>query len=119
MIYSNPNTGLLSPEMVKTGDRIKIIDEAFSREVGTNIFWNVKVELENGSHKLASIIGNTGDEFTLAWGSDTLGWIGRYATVEVKESKAGKSYIVMNPAEDVVGQKIESDGSVKLEDLPF
>ena len=119
MEYSNPNTGLLSSEMVKNGDRVKIIDEARSRESNNNIFWNVKVELPDGSHKLAGVMGSTGDEFAKAWGSDTLQWVGKIAMVEIRQSKAGKEYVLLWPTEDTEIEPEPEKKTINPDDLPF
>jgi hypothetical protein len=60
-------------------------------------YWNVKVELPNGDHKLASIFGESGDKMKAAWGEDTKGWVGKIVSIVLQEGAKGQ-YILLEPA---------------------
>ena len=112
MLYESQNTGLLNPTMVKNGDKLILIEPAYSTfsEKAQKVFWNVKVQLPDGSHKLAGIMDMVGDGFAKAWGGDTNDWVGRTVTVEIRTAKStGNPYIVMNPADDA---KVDVSGMV-------
>jgi hypothetical protein len=98
MKYESQNNGLLSVDHVEQGTVITIIEEAYmttSQSTGKE-YWNAKVELPDGSHKLANVGGITGDLFEEAWGSETRNWIDKRATVDIRTSKnTGNSYIVL------------------------
>ena len=100
MKYQSKSAGLLSVENVKDGEIIKIVEnpyESFS-EAKQQTYLNCKVEIADGTHKLASIDGNFGaDRFSEMWGDDTEKWVGHSAKVEIRTSKAGNPYIVLIP----------------------
>ena len=114
--------------MVQNGDRIKILEEAYqthSERTGKD-YWNVKVELPDGSHKLAGILAMTGDLFVEAWGSETKNWIGKEAEVEIKNG-FNNDYIVLHPVAEEPDMAIADEEEMvaakppKIEpkDLPF
>jgi hypothetical protein len=100
--YKSTNTGLLSPSMVKTGDKLIIIEDAYSTfsETKQQVYWNAKMQLPDGTHKLAGLFESACDEFVKVWGKMTADWTGHTIMVEIKTSKAGNSYIVMTPSDD-------------------
>ena len=104
MKYQSQNSGLLSIEHIKDGDILKIIEEAYMTVSKSNNkeYWNAKVELPDGSHKLANVGGITGDLFMDAWGDETQNWAGKLVKVDIRISKAtGNEYIVLVPYEEI------------------
>lgn len=100
MIYKSKNAGLLSMDNVKDGDKVKIIEDAYESfsEAKQQTYVNVKVELADGTHKLASIDGNFGaDRFSEMWGDETTKWIGHFAKVSVKVARSGNPYLILTP----------------------
>ena len=55
--YKSSNSGLLAPSMVKDGDKLIIMENAYSTfsEKAQKVYWNAKVQLPNGEHKLAGL----------------------------------------------------------------
>ena len=102
MKYIPQNNGLLSINDVKQNDKITILDEACITMSKGKEYWNCKIELQDGTHKLAGVGGITGDLFNDAWGDETRNWIGKVATVDIRVSYEGKSYIVLVPVKDEV-----------------
>jgi hypothetical protein len=103
MRYESSNSGLLSVDMVKSGDKIIILEEAVSKFVAEKqkTYWNVKVEIPNGEHKLAGLMDSALDAFSAKWGGETTEWIGRQALVSIKQSKStGNDYIWLTPCDD-------------------
>jgi len=141
MEYKSKNAGFLNAENAKDGDTIKILEEAFETfsETKQQTYLNCKVQLSDGTKRLASIDGNFGaDSFAEKWGTETKDWIGRFAKISIKESKAGNKYIILIPLDkerDISGtvvlppEKTENNtdvDSVKYpteditpEDIPF
>lgn len=112
MEYTPSNSGLLNASMVKDGDRLILVEDAYSTfsEPKQKTFWNVKVQLPNGEHKLAGIMDMVGDEFVKAWGGDTKMWTGHVVIVEIRTAKSsGNQYIVMKPSDEPV---IKIEGQV-------
>lgn len=111
MEWKKKNNGILTPDMIADGERIKLLEEPY--ESGS--FTNVKVELPDGSHKLGSISDISGDRLSEVWGSDMSKWVGREVQVSIRVGKnSGKPYIVLLPTEDggaVVAPK-ETDGRI-------
>lgn len=96
MKYTSQNDGILGLAHVKQGDIVWILEEAFQNNKG---YWNTKVGLPNGDHKLAGVGGITGDLFKEAWGEETKDWINKAATVDIRFSNnTGNNYIVLIPA---------------------
>ena len=103
--YKSSNSGILSTDMVKTGDKLIIITEATPKfvEATQKTYWNVQVQLPDGSRKLASPFDSALDQFSAKWGSNTEKWIGRTVLVEIKTGKnSGKPYISLAPSDDAV-----------------
>ena len=131
MLYESTNTGLLNPTMVKDGDKLILVEPAYSTfsEKAQKVFWNVKVQLPDGSHKLAGIMDMVGDEFAKAWGGDTNDWAGRTVIVEIRTAKStGNPYIVMKPAPDakidpatlVSKKEVKAQAEIKpVEKVPY
>jgi hypothetical protein len=110
MKYESQNAGLLKIEDVKQGMRIVIVDEAYVTDKGEKRFWNVKVELPDGTHKLYGMNNMTGENFLKTWGEETKEWIGKSATVDIREARStGNTYFVLVPFEqqDVEGEPTE------------
>ena len=112
MKYVSTNSGILAPSMVKDGDRIIIIEDAYSTfsAAKQTTYWNAKVQLPDGSHKLAGLMESVCDAFAAKWGDETSAWTGHTAIVQIKTSKAGNPYIMLAPTDDAVVnvQKIEA-----------
>jgi hypothetical protein len=104
MEYKSTNSGLLAVSMVRDGDKLILLEEAYSQFVPAKqkTYWNVKVELPDGSHKLAGLMESSCDEFARQWGKDTKGWTGHTVVVNIKTSKAGNPYITLAPSSDAV-----------------
>lgn len=107
MEFKRSNSGLLSTEMVKTGDRMTILEPAFSIEKNGMTYWNMKVEMQDGTHKLASPMESCCELFAKAWGGFTEKWVGHIIEVEIRMSKAGTPYMWLFPAN--LGVKSEMD----------
>jgi hypothetical protein len=101
---------------------VKIIEDAYSTISQTNgkEYWNAKVELPDGSHKLASVGGITGDLFTKAWGDETGNWTGHFAEVDIRESKVtGNKYIVLVPSKKEPVELGDEDERISPDQIPF
>lgn len=98
--------------MVKDGDKIIIIEDAYSsfNAAKQTTYWNAKVQLPDGSHKLAGLMESVCDAFASKWGDETSAWTGHTAIVSIKTSKAGNPYIMLTPTDDpvVAVQKVEA-----------
>lgn len=95
--------GLLSDVIKKTpeevdGKKATFYVEPFLSSDGN--YLNVKIEVEGGNKYLATISDFSGRKLKDAWGGDMFGWIGRIATIEVKESRDYKKYVVFNPTDE-------------------
>jgi hypothetical protein len=101
MEYKSANSGLLSVGMVKDGDLLVIIEDAYSTfsEAKQKTYWNCKVELPDKTHKLAGLMEMVCDEFAKVWGSKTEDWTGHTVRVSIKTSKAGNQYITLVPTD--------------------
>ena len=143
MKYQSQNDGLLSLKHVTHGMRLKIVEDAYVTASATNgkEYWNAKVELPDGSHKLANVGGITGDLFVEAWGMETQDWVGKYVHVDIRTSRnTGNEYIVLVPAVDdaqtvkdgklaekekpvidlaQVADEQEEDGRINSDEIPF
>lgn len=102
--YKPSNSGLLAVSMVKDGDKLLLIEDAYSTfsELRQQTYWNVKVELPDKTHKLAGLMESVCDKFAAAWGNDTAKWTGHTAVVAIKTSKAGNPYIMLSPSDEPV-----------------
>ena len=95
--------GLLSevikktPEMVE-GKKATFYVEPFLSNDGN--YLNVKIEVEDGNKYLASISDFSGRKLKEMWGGEMFAWIGRIATIEIKESRDYKKYVVFHPTEE-------------------
>ena len=95
--------GLLSqviketPELVD-GKKATLYVEPFLSNDGN--FLNVKIEVEDGNKYLATISDFSGKRLAEAWGGEMFSWIGRKATIEVKESRDYKKYVNFIPTEE-------------------
>ena len=87
--------------MVKEGDVIVMIEDAYSTfsEARQTTYWNVKVRLPDGSHKLAGLFESVCDACAWIWGGDTKEWTGHSLSVSIKTSKAGNKYIALSPVD--------------------
>ena len=128
MEYKSKSAGFLNTENAKDGDMVKIIEDAFETfsEARQQKYLNCKVELSDGSHKLASIDGNFGgDSFAELWGTETKDWVGHRARVQIKTSKAGNAYIVLVPMKGdltPIEKPVEQTLAVEVineNDIPF
>jgi hypothetical protein len=123
MEYKPSNSGLLAVSMVKEGDKLLIIEDAYSvfNAEKQKTYWNAKVELPDGSHKLAGLMETVCDQFAAVWGNDTAKWTGRTAIVSIKTSKAGNPYIWLTPAAiaavDISQRNIDNAAKVSAEHL--
>lgn len=104
MEYKPSNSGLLAVSMVKEGDKLLLIEDAYSTFSAEKqkTYWNVKVELPDKSHKLAGLMESMCDKFAAAWGGDTSKWTGHTVIVALKTSKAGNPYIMLSPSDDPI-----------------
>jgi hypothetical protein len=115
MEYVSTRSGLLAVGQVKTGDTVIILDETKSTfsDKQQKTYWNCKVSLPNGEHKIAGLMESTCDEMSNKWGTKTENWIGHTLKCEIKMSKAGNEYILLKttdePVVDVNILKIESE----------
>ncbi len=102
MEYISQNSGLLTPSLVKEGDKLILAEDAYSTfsETKQKTYWNVKVQLPDGSKKLAGLMESTCDKFLEKWGKMTQDWTGHTVEVSIKTSKAGNPYIVLSPTDD-------------------
>ncbi|MDZ4241129.1 MAG: hypothetical protein U1D31_03360 [Patescibacteria group bacterium] len=121
MKYVSKNAGLLAEafkeEKVKDGDVVKIIEDSYENfnERTQTTFLNVKVELADGTHKLASISGNFGaDNFAELWGDDTEKWIGHSARITVLTAKSGNPYMVLR---GIAGDPVKVGGELTPEQI--
>jgi hypothetical protein len=136
--YKSKNSGLLMVDNVKEGDKIILLEPAYEQfsEAKQKSYWNCKVELPDGSQKLAGLMDSVCDKFADKWGSNTDEWAGRTALVNIKTSKAGNPYIMLVPTDEpkinlstktvisenpkVAGTNIEyPKNDVNPEDIPF
>lgn len=118
MQFKPANNGLLNPTMVKDGDKIILIEEAYSTfvEKKQTTYWNAKVQLPDGSHKLASLFDSTCEEMSKKWGTDTAGWVGHTLVVKIKNAKtSGNPYVFLTPTDDEV---VAVAPAAKKEDQP-
>lgn len=100
--------------MIKTGDKVIIVEPAYStfnpdRQV---TYWNAKVQLPNGTQKLASLFESACELFVEKWGNDTVDWTGHTIVCEILIAKTGNPYISMKPSDD---EKIEITTMIKTE----
>jgi|TARA_R100001530_G_scaffold1410_2_gene2569 hypothetical protein len=116
--YKNPNPGLLKAEDVKEGDRVRILEEAYSsyNEEKDRTYWNMKVEISEDVRKLAGIYGESGDNMAKAWGTDTKKWIDKTVEIGIKDGKYITFYAV---GDDGKAIKPEPLADVKAEDVGF
>ena len=93
---------ILSASMVKTGDKLIIVEPAYStrNEEKQTTYWNARVQLPDGARKIAGLFESVCDKFAKKWGNETNLWVGKTITVAVKLSKAGREYIEMTPSDD-------------------
>jgi len=132
MEYKSEFMGFLTVESVKSGDKLKLIEPAYSTfsEAKQKTYWNVKVELPDGSHKLAGINEISGDSMVKKWGKNTDEWVGHMVSVDIKVSKGGVNYIVLVPTDDVKTDVPKQENSkpepieypqeeVNVNDIPF
>lgn len=125
MEYKSTSTGLLQPSDVKDGDKVILIEDAYSVEKNDRIFWNCKVKLPNGTTKLASLMDQSCGRFVDKWGKNTEDWTGHTVIVTLKESKAGNLYIMLMPSDDAINDvpaPIEPDSmqvSINADEIPF
>lgn len=117
MEYKSTNSGLLAPAMVKSGDKLIILEDAYSTfsEKQQKTYWNCKVVLPDGSHKLAGLMESACDAFAAKWGGDTKEWTGHVVEVEIKTSKAGNPYIWLKTTDDEKAdvEKLKADKAKK------
>ena len=103
MEYKSANSGILNIKDVEDGMKLRIIGEAYINhsEKYDKDFWNVKVELPDGTHKLGSLNKISGDNFLKNWGSETKDWLGRFFIIRIRESRnTGNLYMVFETTED-------------------
>ena len=103
--YIKTNSGILSPSDVKDGDKLVIVEDAYStfNETKQKTYWNCKVKLPNGDIKLAGLMDSTCDKFVDAYGKMTGDWTGHTVEVAIKLAKAsGNPYIVLTPTDDPI-----------------
>lgn len=95
MEYISKNQGLLSAEMVKTGDKLVVLEvTTYFSEKQQIDKWNIKVELPNKLHKLYSPMDTILDAMADKWGKETNEWTGHTIEVELRTSKkTGNLYI--------------------------
>ena len=101
MEYKSTNAGLLQMSMVKEGDKLLIISDAYSKFVPEKqkTYWNAKVQLPDGTHKLAGLMESSCDAFAGKWGSNTEDWTGHTVMVQYKTSNSGKEYFTLVPTD--------------------
>lgn len=118
MQYISKSSGFLMVSDVMDGDKLIIVEEAKSKfvEAKQATYWNVKVQLPDGTFRQASPFDKDLDAMSAKWGDQTEKWIGHTITVEVKTGKtSGKQYIAMTPTDDPIVQievKEASTGTV-------
>lgn len=131
--YKSKNSGILSVNDVKEGDKIVLAEPAYEKfvEAQQKSYWNCKVVLPDGTVKLAGLMDSTCDAFASKWGSNTDGWAGRTAIVKFKTSKAGNLYISLVPTDEpatTVDASMQSkkpeapqdaEQEINPEDIPF
>lgn len=131
--YKPKNSGILSVNDVKEGDKVVLAEAAYEKfsEANQKSYWNCKVILPNGTTKLAGLMDRTCDAFATKWGTNTDGWAGRSAIVNLKTSKAGNLYINLVPTDEPAVKVDESmasnqpetpkdaEESINPEDIPF
>jgi hypothetical protein len=107
--YIPQNTGLLTIENVKEGDKLVIIEDAYSQfsEKNQKTYWNAKVLLPDKTTKLAGLMEMSCDKFMEKWGKMTGDWTGHTVVVSIKQSNAGKDYIVLTPTDDPIVETVE------------
>lgn len=90
--------------MVNEGDKLLILEDAYSTfsETKQKTYWNCKVELPDGSHKLAGLMEMVCEEFAKKWGSMTEKWTGHTIQVALKTSKSGVKYMTFIPTDDPI-----------------
>lgn len=134
--YISQNSGLLTVSNVKDGDKLVIVEDAYSTfsEAKQKTYWNAKVKLPDNSVKLAGLMEMSCDKFLEKWGKNTGDWTGHTVQVSIKTSKAGNPYIVLEPTDDpivdVISEQImnpektieypvSTSGEIKSDDIPF
>lgn len=124
MEYKPTNDGLLAASMVKAGDKLIIISDAYStfNEPRQKTYWNCKVQLPDGTHKLAGLFDSACDAFAAKWGTETGKWTGHTVLVEIRTAKAsGNPYIWLTPTDDEIVDVValnaeqESDGESDIQ----
>lgn len=131
MEYISTNSGLLKTENVKEGDKLILIEDAYSTfsEKSQKTYWNVKVQLPDKTVKLAGLMEISCDKFAEKWGNKTEEWTGHTVQVSLKTSKAGNPYIILVPTDEpriiistpIIGKEtIEYPvENVNSDDIPF
>lgn len=83
----------LTPNDVKTGDTITIIDEGTYVPADQSGFgrpaFRIRVKLPSGEEKLWSINRTTANRFSNTWGVETSTWVGKKVKIEVVEQNVG------------------------------
>ena len=122
MEYKSSNSGLLSPAMIKTGDKLIILEPAYStfNEARQTTYWNAKVQLPDSTHKLAGLFESACDQFAAKWGGETNGWVGHTILCTIKVAKSGSDYIQMSPTDDAVVDVTppEVEGETQINQAP-
>lgn len=107
--YISTNSGFLTVDSVKSGDRVLIMEDAYSQfsEKAQKTYWNCKVELSDGTTKLTSLMDSVCDQLVKRWGKMTGDWTGHYLEVEIRTAKSsGNPYIWLTPVD---GEKVNLD----------
>lgn len=129
MKLQKSNSNLLKPENCQQGDIVKIIGEFSYKEgnQGTG-YLNFKVEMQDGTHKLAGINDFHKDKFIEQLGPETDHWIGEELMVSIATSKnSGKEYVVLKPltkeeakdAKDLEAALRKDEKEISASDIPF
>jgi hypothetical protein len=115
--YISTNSGILTVDNVKEGDKLVIIEDAYStfNEAKQKTYWNCKVMLPNKTEKLAGLMDSTCDKFVTSFGKMTGDWTGHTVVVSIKQSKAGKDYIVLTPTDDPIVETVEEQVAPAVE----
>lgn len=101
--YKSKNSGILSVNDVKEGDKIILLEPAYEQfsEAKQKSYWNCKVHLPNGTDKIAGLMDSVCDAFAAKWGGNTDEWVGRTVLVNIKAAKStGNPYIFLTPTDD-------------------
>ena len=119
--YKSTNTGLLNSTMVKDGDILTLIEDAYSTfsEKKQTTYWNVKVELPDGTHKLAGLMDFVCESFAIAWGNMSGDWTGHQVRVSIRTARSsGNEYIVLVPV--INKTKVEyPKNDINPNEIPF